>query len=180
MFKKIIFLFLILFCEYRSDAQIPENLHFGNFNATGNTILSGAYIFDWNLGSTFTQSFTDNKFLLLTSGFIQSKDFEKIISPSLDSLLDMDKKMKLISLYPNPTNNYIFILNPQNDIHILNIFLYNAKGDLVKHFEPPYSTSSYNKMISLSSIISGTYIFSINYIIAGKYLRTKFFRIIKI
>ncbi len=181
MLNKAFLLFFLLICTVlKSNAQVLQHIHFGTLNAAGASTQSGAFIYDWNLGTLFTSSFSDDRFLLLTSGFIQSKELAKILSPAIDSLLELDKNSNLISIYPNPATHFIFILNPQNEIKIININLYSIKGELLKKIDAPYSTTIYNKMISLSNFVAGTYIFSINYIIAGKFYRTKLFRIIKI
>ena len=176
----IILYFLLVISVLKSDAQVPKLLNFGSLNASGASIQSGSLIFDWNLGSVFTKTFSDDQFLLLTSGFLQSKEVEKIISPDIDSLLDLDKRNHLITLYPNPTNNFLFISNPLSEVKIIHLKMYNIKGELMKNFDAAFSTTSDNKMISLVNFASGTYVFSLQYIIAGKYLRTKFLRIIKL
>lgn len=149
-------------------------------NTTGSTDFIGSYIIDWNIGQVFTKNFTDQSTLLITSGFIQSKDFSKIVDLSLDSLIKLDQQNNLISIYPNPTNNIIYVFNSQKRIIIVDMSLLNIKGELIKKFDPPFSTPSYNKLLFLSNIVTGTYIISINYIIDNRYFKSKYLKIIKI
>ncbi len=149
-------------------------------NTTGNSFNIGSMIIDWNIGQVFAKSFTDQMSLLLTSGFLQPKDFEKIMNPSLDSLSNLDLKYNLISVYPNPTNSHVYIFNAQERIKIVEMSLLNMKGELVNVFYPPFSTPSFKKKIALSNLVTGTYVLMLNYIIDNRYYRTKYLRIIKI
>lgn len=145
----------------------------------GNSAKINSIVVDWNLGQVFSKSLSDQNKLLLTTGLMQPKDFEKISNPTLDSLVLLDNRYNLISLYPNPTNDHLFIINSQFMINIVEMSMLSMKGELLRFFYPPFSTPIFKKRIDLSGIVSGTYLMRINYILDNRYYRTKYYKFIK-
>lgn len=184
MFKtyKIILIFIWVFIT--SSFAIGQNSQSFQDPITLNA-ASGIYsnmfeMVDWNFGEVMAFSLTDQQKLLITSGFLQSKEVQKILLPAVDSLLALDKDNTLLSIYPNPVSNQFFVKNNHPLFKITEMNLYNVKGDLIKIIEEPFSTPIFNKNIQVANLSSGTYILLVKYIINQKYYRAKFFKVVKL
>jgi hypothetical protein len=149
------------------------------FNAASGLYGNMFEVVDWNFGEVLAYSLTDNQKLLITTGFLQSKEIQKVLLPSLDSLLALDKDNSLLSIFPNPVSNQLFVKNNHPLFKITEMNLYNIKGDLVKIMEEPFSTPIFNKNIQLSNLSNGVYVLLVKYIINQKYYRAKLFKVVK-
>jgi hypothetical protein len=155
-----------------------------NTNPTITNTSSGSYksdilVIDWNLGEVLGASLTKDQKLILTTGFLQSSAQQKIIVPATDSLLSIDRDSSILSIYPNPTKDHVYIKNIHPLFKIVEMYLYDINGHLIKLIGEPYSTTFFDQKIILTNISSGTYILVAKYIINQKYYRAKIFKIIK-
>ena len=161
--------------QQKMDFKDPVTL-----NASSGLYKNMFELVDWNFGEVFASSLTDNQKLLITTGFLQSKEYQKILLPSLDSLLDLDKDNSLLSIFPNPVSDQFYVKNIQPLFKITEMNMYNINGNLIKIIEEPFSTPIFNKKISVSNLPSGEYVLMVKYIINQKYYRTKLFKIVKL
>ncbi len=181
--KYKIFLILIIIhfnsiCSYGQEIKIFKDPV--TVNASSGLYKNMFELVDWNFGEVFASSLTDNQKLLITTGFLQSKEYQKILLPSLDSLLDLDKDNSLLSIFPNPVSDQFYVKNIQPLFKITEMNMYNINGNLIKIIEEPFSTPIFNKKISVSNLPSGEYVLMVKYIINQKYYRAKLFKIVKL
>lgn len=181
IYKNAIIFIILLTCsnisfgQQKIDLKDPVTL-----NASSGLYKNMFELVDWNFGEVFASSLTDNQKLLITTGFLQSKELQKILLPALDSLLDLDKDNSLLSVFPNPVADQLFVRNPHPLFKITEMNMYDIRGNLIKILEEPFSTPIFNMKIQLSNLSSGEYVLMVKYIINQKYYRAKIFKIVKL
>lgn len=148
-------------------------------NASSGTYKTMFQVIDWNFGESFTASLTDKNKLLITSGFLQSKAFEQLIIPAVDTLQFLDKNPNYLTVSPTLVTDFLRLKNSQPLFKIVDLTIYDINGNLLKIIEEPYSTPAYTQKINIQHLTNGTYILMAKYIINQKYYRVKVFKFIK-
>lgn len=185
MFNNIYKIFLILILSFTTyiSSSGQQKVDFRDpvtLNASSGLYQNMFELVDWNFGEVFASSLTDNQKLLITTGFLQSKELQKILLPALDSLLDLDKDNSLLSVFPNPVVDQLYVKNIHPLFKITEMNVYDIRGNLIKIIEEPFSTPIFNKKIQVSNLSSGEYVLMVKYIINQKYYRAKIFKIVKL
>lgn len=148
-------------------------------NASSGSFKTMFQVIDWNFGETFTASFTDNNKLLITSGFLQSKTFEQLIIPAIDTIQYLDKYPNFLTVSPTLVTDFLRLKNSQPLFKIVEMTIYDINGKLLKIIDEPFSTPAYTQKINIQHLTNGTYILMAKYIINQKYYRAKVFKFIK-
>jgi hypothetical protein len=134
--KRAIFIVLINFSFVVTKAQsiAPQLVSF-----CGNTITGGGYSLDYSLGeiATTTISVTTNK---LTQGFQQPDYYYSTGIKELET--------GTISIYPNPTSDFINVI--ENKCQLKNIIFYDLTGKVV--------LKSNSNKVDISILSSGIYL----------------------
>ncbi len=185
MFNNIYKIFLILILSFTTciSSSGQQKVDFRDpvtLNASSGLYQNMFELVDWNFGEVFASSLTDNQKLLITTGFLQSKELQKILLPALDSLLDLDKDNSLLSVFPNPVSDQLYVKNIHPLFKITEMNMYDIRGNLIKIVEEPFSAPIFNKKIQVSNLSSGEYVLMVKYIINQKYYRAKIFKIVKL
>ena len=95
--------------------------------------------------------------ILLKTDYIEVYE-EKKGEVIVDSLVSNADERYEMSLYPNPTGNYINIVLPNKGSEKYSIKIYNLFGKMVKDLEFTSVTGNQIKKIGLSDLQKGTYI----------------------
>ena len=167
-----------LFAQITAPKINNESLK--TFNAASGNYQSFILAFDWNFGEVFTSSLTDNSKSLITTGFLQSNEIEFIITPKINDSFALDYIKNLIPIYPIPATAFIHINNPNAAVKIVEMNMYNLKGDFFQTIPEPFSTTLFSKKIILEDLIPGIYFIQVKYIVSQKYYRTRIYKIIKL
>lgn len=181
IFKIYIISICVLSLSIRSSGQQKVNYKDPvTLNASSGLYQNMFELVDWNFGEVFANSLTDNQKLLITTGFLQSKEFQKILLPALDSLLALDKDNSLLSIFPNPVTDLFYVKNIHPLFKLTEMNMYDMRGNLIKIIDEPFSTPIFNQKIQVSNLSSGEYVLMVKYIINQKYYRAKIFKFVKL
>jgi len=142
--KNKFILLLVFFLQFNLYGQNQLLSSAGNFDSNGEIQLS------WSLGEPIISTFSTNE-LILTQGFHQTRlNLTSTITPEF--LAD-------ITIFPNPTRNYIYVDFGKNNNLPSNFYIYNLNGKLVMK---GYIKSNYER-IEISNLSNEMYNISFKY-----------------
>lgn len=180
-FLVLLFFFALINVSLAQNMDTTKKFRLKTINSASGTYLSNALSIDWNLGEVFTATLNDNIKTILTSGFLQSREVEFMLPPNANlEYLTLDTVKLLFPIYPNPTKNFISIKNPNANVKIVEMNLFDYKGADVYSIKEPYSSPTYTKQIYLAHLLQGTYFIQVKYIVNQKYYRSRISKIIKL
>jgi len=146
--KSVATIFLILISFFgTSQIAVQNNV----FATCGNTFQSNIQI-EYTLGETFTSSLT-NFTQTITQGFNQPRRV-KLVDPISNPDLNVGLKEQFVntSVYPNPTNAFLFV---RTDLIDYSIDIKDIKGSTIATYSKP------TEIIDLENQSPGVYFLSI-------------------
>jgi len=150
-------------------------------NASGGSYVNNNMVINWSFGEVFSTTLTESNKIIVSTGFLQSKDMDIILVPPTDTILPIDSTHLAINVFPNPVKSYLNLTIAQSDIKLISIALYSIQGNLIQTIDEALNDAKlYNRSILMTPYPSGTYILAVRYIVDDFHYRTKLFKIIKI
>jgi|ERR1017187_3544810 hypothetical protein len=131
-------LIMICICSSLSAQMISPQV----INATGNTSATSAIKLSWSLGEIAVATFSANN-TILTQGFLQPD-----VSVHTSGIEEI-KLSDLITIFPNPVHDQLFIRQSSNLIETVSI--YNAMGQQI------IEQKFLNPELDLSQLLPGIY-----------------------
>ncbi len=149
-------------------------------NASGGSYQSNNLSINWSFGEVFSTTFTASEKLIISTGFLQSKDVDLILVPPTDTILPIDSIHLNIKVFPNPVKSNLILTIPQSNIKVISIALYTVRGNLLQTIDEPLNDAkSYSRSILMTPYPAGMYLLAVYYVINDLHYRTKLFKIIK-
>jgi hypothetical protein len=147
--KKLIVLLLLLGSAIVGFGQNSIN------SASQSTVVNGV-VHSYAIGEMTIVSTEHTTNLIVTQGFLQPEFFKQHNAGSSGNLPSVDWA-SAIKIYPNPTEDILFIETELNEALPVELLLYDAVGNLALKGVPAV-VSGFNKFsMSLANLASGNY-----------------------
>jgi len=145
----------LLWMSMAALGATAQNISPSVLNSTGGSKLIGSDVYEWSFGEmTLVNTFTTPN-LIVTQGVLQNNPTGTTgIISSTSSLLDL-------SVYPNPTQDFIQIKFSSKDESPLSYVLTDVAGKKIQGKEGSLSTLHNGETISLKDLPSGVYFLQI-------------------
>ena len=174
----------IIFCTgllSQFAKPIIVNVDPKTINASGGSYQLNTLMINWSVGEVFSTTLSQSDKLIVSTGFLQSKEVDIILVPPTDTILPIDSIHLNIKVFPNPVKSNLNLTIAQSNIKVISIALYSVQGNLLNVIDEPLNDAVlYSRSIIMTPYPAGTYLLAVRYIIDNLHYRTKLFKIIKI
>lgn len=145
----------LLWISMAALGATAQNISPSVLNSTGGSNSIGNNVYEWSFGEmTLVDTYTSPN-LILTQGVLQNNSAVTIGIASLaSSLLDL-------SVYPNPSQDFIHIKSSSKDESPLSYVLTDVSGKKIQGKEGCISSLNNEQTVSLQDLPSGVYFLQI-------------------
>lgn len=145
----------LLWLSMAALGATAQNISPSVLNSTGGSNSIGSNVYEWSFGEmTLVDTYTSPN-LILTQGILQNDPAGAAgLISSVSSLLDL-------SVYPNPSQDFIYIKSSTKDESTLSYVLTDASGKKIQGKEGCISKLNNEQTVSLQDLPSGVYFLQI-------------------